>query len=95
MLKKAIDIKTLFKTTSNKNVQFLMRTHGETATKFYNIVSDLVQDKDYVLSELGSELGRTFALLRTDTLRFFPYLWDLNALHRHVYQLYYFPAKLK
>lgn len=71
MLKKAIDIKTFFKTTSNKNVQFLMRTHGETATKFYNIVSDLVQDKDYVLSELGSELGRTFALLRTDTLRFF------------------------
>lgn len=63
-----------------------MRTHGKTATKFYNLVS--VQDKDYVLSELGSELGRTFALLGTDTLRFFPYLSDLKALHRHVYQLY-------
>lgn len=37
-----------------------MRTHGKTATKFYNLVSNLVQDKDYVLSELGSELGRTF-----------------------------------
>lgn len=48
-----------------------MRTHGKTATKFYNLVSNLVQDKDYVLSELGSELGRTFALLGTDTLRFF------------------------
>lgn len=65
-----------------------MRTHGKTATKFYNLVSNLVQDNDYVLSELGSELGRTFALLGTDTLRFFPYLWDLKALHRHVYQLY-------
>lgn len=65
-----------------------MRTHGKTATKFYNLVSNLVQDKDYVLSELGSELGRTFALLGTDTLRFFPYLSDLKALHRHVYQLY-------
>lgn len=65
-----------------------MRTHGKTATKFYNLVSNLVQDKDYVLSELGSELGRTFALLRTDTLPFFHYLWDLKALHRHVYQLY-------
>lgn len=66
-----------------------MRTHGKTATKFYNLVSNLVQDKDYVLSELGSELGRTFALLGTDTLRFFfPYLWDLKALHQHVYQLF-------
>lgn len=65
-----------------------MRTHGKTATKFYNLVSNLVQDKDYVLSELGSELGRTFALLGTDTLRFFLYLSVLKALHRHVYQLY-------